>query len=501
MTGPHSRVLGGSLLAIALIGAAGPVHAEKPASGAGVEAFVRGDFVRAVQLLQPIAERWTDSSDDAARFFMAAAYWNGLGVPRDPVKACALHLSAARHTTPFARINASLFASLLPSLSPDQQADCRMLALIGFGHRFEPVTFTFDAEHAVSFALSGQRQGVTATVTYQGKEQRSDAVLGLVPGVVFLPIRHTELPSTGPPSAHRHFIEVMKWVPVESKWQLEWALFEVVREQLVSVAEDVVAAATGEVPPESTYVDIRSFVSLDLNASGTPEWTILAGPTAGRHAVVAEPTVHAADAAHGTHASGRARPRGDAGARAEPARAADGEPESAEPREHDESVDWSRVDNAQRPPSLEYARADGCGELLVFGWSSSRMEAVALRAGRAVLELSTAPRVFDLSAADRVIDVSVHVRERPQRSWPFCADASERGDGRDVIWHAIGGLLTLHAEPLDVRSAEPRRYRVVVQIDGAELVDASGRLIKADKPIRLAATTGAREEAGLAAAR
>ena len=42
-----------------------------------------------MQLLQPVAERWPGPVDDAASFFMAAAYWNGFGVPRDLVRAWA----------------------------------------------------------------------------------------------------------------------------------------------------------------------------------------------------------------------------------------------------------------------------------------------------------------------------------------------------------------------------------------------------------------------------
>ena len=55
-----------------------------------IDAFVRGDYQRAAEILKPVTDRWPGKVDEVATFFMAALYENGLGMPQDVVRACAL---------------------------------------------------------------------------------------------------------------------------------------------------------------------------------------------------------------------------------------------------------------------------------------------------------------------------------------------------------------------------------------------------------------------------
>jgi TPR repeat protein len=71
----------------------------------GVEAFVRGDYQRAADILKPIAEK-SPLPDYAARFLMGAMYENGLGVTADQMRACASYMRAAlgRRALPAGRL-------------------------------------------------------------------------------------------------------------------------------------------------------------------------------------------------------------------------------------------------------------------------------------------------------------------------------------------------------------------------------------------------------------
>src|SRR5262249_52813813 len=55
----------------------------------GVDAFLRGDYPRAVEIFAPLVSPLRPP-DHVAEFFLAAMYENGLGVPVNPMRACAL---------------------------------------------------------------------------------------------------------------------------------------------------------------------------------------------------------------------------------------------------------------------------------------------------------------------------------------------------------------------------------------------------------------------------
>ena len=88
------------LVASALMIAVSPPRGQTSTAD-GVDAFVRGDYQRAADILKPIAEL-SPQPDHVAEFFMAALYETGHGVPVDAVRACALYTRASvDHSSPF----------------------------------------------------------------------------------------------------------------------------------------------------------------------------------------------------------------------------------------------------------------------------------------------------------------------------------------------------------------------------------------------------------------
>ena len=81
-----------------------PIQAQTTTAD-GVDAFVRGDYQRAVEILKPIAET-PGSTDAVAQFFMAMLYEGGIGVPIDVVRACGLY-NLTGNRGPFARHDAA----------------------------------------------------------------------------------------------------------------------------------------------------------------------------------------------------------------------------------------------------------------------------------------------------------------------------------------------------------------------------------------------------------
>jgi hypothetical protein len=103
--------------------------------------------------------------DAVAAFFTAAMYQSGIGLPRDPLRACALYTRAgliySDTKTWFERLNAALAPHAYIELPEDERELCVLLASIGFEHRFEPATFYLGPEH--SAAVHGTPGSPTGT--------------------------------------------------------------------------------------------------------------------------------------------------------------------------------------------------------------------------------------------------------------------------------------------------------------------------------------------------
>jgi hypothetical protein len=426
----------------------------------GVDAFVQGDYQRAAEILKPIAESWSPR-DPVAEFFMATLYESGRGVPADPIRACALYILASPvgspdTRTPFGRQADGLRQVLQESLSRDEFEDCVELANVGFYHAFQPVTFTLGPGHWISLDLRG------ATIAYDGTEKRID--LGLATsGVVFLPVEHTELDVGPARSAGRHFIEFFTWIPGQKAqtWTLLWRVFEVVRDGLIEITVAELGTISAERPPVGPFLDVHAMARLRVNDSGEAEWAVLSGPNQGSEVIESEAEKRERDE------QVRARRAAEAG------------------------VDWTRVRDGQRAPTLMYSDADGCANLFVYGWSTDRTEAITIRADRALLGLATEPRTFDVALQQANLELQVHVYSRPRRTWPFCTDVIVREPtDSEGTWTAIRGTVTIDLSPPGVRARAPSEYRATIRIVGAEFVNVAGVRVNQVQPITLTAIVG-----------
>jgi hypothetical protein len=422
----------------------------------GIDAFVRGDYQRAVEILKPLAERWPLKGDAVAEFVMGVLYTNGLGVPRDPVRACALYTGTSGDG-PFGRQTAELFRALYASLSTADRERCLLLSTLGFDHRFEPVTFALDPGHWISFDLGSQ--SVVATIAYNGHEERMDVALAHFHGSVFLPIQHTELPAE---PTRRHFVEFITWAtPKRGTWVLMWHLFEVVRDDLLVITTEELATIAAERPPAGQPLDVRRMAQVRLTDSGDAEWAVLVGP----------------------------HPRSEL---------IESDAERQEVKEHgqrrraaDAAVDWTRVRDLDRRPALAYADAEGCGRVFVYGWSADRTEALTVHADKDALGLSTTPRTFDIARHQSGLEVALHVFESPQRAWQFCSHIRLEPAAVQERWIATGGAMTIELSAPGIRVRSPHWYRATIHIAGAEFVSATGVRVRQTQPITLTAVVGA----------
>ena len=385
--------------AIVLLLAAPAAHAQTRTED-GVDAYLRGDYQRAAEILKPIAES-PFSTDHVASFFMATLYENGLGVPADATRACALYMRGDGNG-PFGRLAQVLVGAAAVSLGSAGFEDCVRLFDVGFDHRFQPATFVLEVEHSIAIDLDG------ATVWYQGVEKHIE--LGLEHRGVWRPIEHSELVVAGNEPVRRHFIELFSWIPGANRtWVLLWRVFEVVRTDMIPIVSEEVATISGEQPPDDSSFDVRDWTRLSVNDDGQAEWAVLRGPQQSGGVIESEVERQGRNELKLARAAAEAK------------------------------VDWARVRDQQRAPVLTYSDADGCGHVFVYGWSANRDEAVTIQADRELLGLSTTAQTFNIASRPGDLEVTVHVFSRAVRSWPFLygcsykrrSHSSVEGDHRD----------------------------------------------------------------------
>jgi hypothetical protein len=426
-------------------------HAET-AVAEGIDAFTLADYARAAEAFAPATK--SSPPDPTAEFFLAAMYENGLGVPSDPMRACALYVRGSSEPSSALReASQSLVQSMGRRMGQDAFEDCMMYASLGFDTRFRPETFSLEPGHWISLDLRG------ATITYNGKDTRIPLNLG-VQGAIFLPLQHTELMVGSSRSTRRHFIEVFMWLPSnKQKWTLLWRLFEVLPDKLEPITGEEVATADTPEPPAEPEFDVRQVVQLRVNDSGDAEWAVLNGPHEGSDQIASEAERQAA---------------------AEESRAQ---------KESESRVDWTRIADLHRNPSLAYQAAEGCGNVFVFGWSADRTEAITIHADKELLRLSTVPLAIDSATHKNDLNVTVHTYERPLRSWPFCTDVVMGGNPEDT-WTMVRGTVTITLSPLGVIKRAPGFYRATIQITGGQFMSSSGASVEQTRPITLTAVVG-----------
>jgi hypothetical protein len=421
----------------------------------GVDALLRGDYARAAAILKPLAETvW--GPDHTAEFFMAVLYQGGLGVAQDSLRACALFIRATTvHDSPLGTAAMGLIRERQRTLGRDGFETCNWRASAGFDDRFEPVTFALDQGHWIAWDRKG------ATISYKGADKRID--LSLLPRHArFVTLRHTELAGGREMSTRRHFVEAFRWTPLAQPrtWTLMWTLFEVVRDELISISTQQLTTAAGEEPPTAAVLDLAALVSVQINADGDVEYAALTG--ASRQTKVVESD----------------------GERQERARLA-----AQQARARQAAADPSRVLDVHRRPALTYAAADadGCSHVFVYGWTPDRMEAIAVRADKEPLGIATAG-TFDLAAPPAGLEVRLHVYERAMSWLPFCSDIGPIGLVEEV-WRPIRGTVTIQLSPPE-QPVRLGRYRATIRISGAQFVSPSGVRVDQPQPILLSAFVG-----------
>ena len=426
-------------------------------SADGIVVLAHGDHLRAIEILKPIAEDWR-STDTAAQFFMAGLYESGRGVPVDPLRACALYARASSNVeSPFGRQAFSLLG-VLSGRGDEFFVECQLLAMVGLGHRFEPISFELGPGHSVEWTLQA------ATVTYEGRTRRHEVPYA-VPGTRFLPLRHTEL-NTGPARAlARHFVEVFMWAPSgrSGPWELRWHVFEIVRDDLIRVGPlDPLVNVDGENPPSSESFDVREYGVLRVDDEGNPEWAVLKGshPHSERIESDAERReVRAAEVAR------------DAALK---------------------NTDWSRRPDVNRQPSLTYTDAEGCGQVQVYGWTGDRTETIIVRAAASDLAPSAPSLTYDLTRDLMNISVETRVYAAPQHQFYFCSHVQvlEHPPQASETWQAVAGTVTIELSAPGVRARSPQSRRATVTLSNLVLRNSVGTTVKPPRPIRLTAIVG-----------
>ena len=445
-------VIAGVLLSLTTM----PVVAQEP-TAAGVDAFVRGDYARAFDLLQPIAESpW--SRDPVADFFFGALYENGLGVPADQMRACAhYHRAASARTTALGMHAGGLLKILWMTNGNDWFNDCQLFGNIGYDLGFQPVVFTLGPGHWISWDLKG------ATITYQGREKRLDVPLAVNGGgrLVFLPLEHVELTAGPTRSVRRHFVEIFTWTAgtQPDTWSLRWKVLEVVRDTLEEVTQGDLLTLNASKPPSGTSYSARDVAYLSVNDTGDAEWTIAAGAKPRTGFIESE--------------TERLQARAVRAAKAE----ADARFDPALRRE------------VNRTPELAYSEVAGCGDIFLHAWSADRTEAIVVNADRNALQLGTAERTFDAGTPRRDLEILVHVYEQALRPGPFCTDVG-MGPLPEEVWRLTGGTITIELSNPGIRREARFLYQATVRIVKGEFTSASGRKVKRTAPLVLTAMVG-----------
>lgn len=438
-------------IALAVLVSARSVRAQS-GTAEGVDAFVRGDYQRASEILKPIAEQ-SPQRDAVAAFFMAAMYEGGLGITADPVRACALYMRASEpigaEPSPFGEAAMAFMYVRRGTLSREAFEECTWHEQNGFDHGFEPVTFTLGPGHWIAWDIKG------ATVTYDGKQKRIELPF-VRDRFVVLPLRYSEL-AVGPTrSTYRHFIEILTWQPTAKpeEWTLMWWLMEIVRADLIRIALAPLTTVSAPAAPVDRSIDVRTLARLAVNDEGNVEFALLTGPNRATTVIETE-----ADRADQEEERRHARARAAA----------------------DAAIDSTRSVDLHRRPALAYADTGTCMGAII-GESADRTETITVLSEVGPKALVPKNGVFDLATRPGGFEVTVHVKDRADPKG-VCSDAGPRPATEQ--WRATKGTLTLSVPPGDGQLRARKVYRSTIRIDGAEFVNNDGVRVVQSQPILL----------------
>lgn len=237
----------------------------------GIRAVLRGDYPAGVRILKPLANDFAHP-DPVAQFFLAILYEAGEGVGRDEGRACGLFLRSASREHPFTEQSATLAKFFREQYGDGASLICP-----------ENETFRGGPPQTISIGPERQITFTDTSVVFVHGEQETRTLWKWPSGAIILPVQYTPLDVTKPTSTKRHFLQLLEWVPDESRnpssWTLTWGLLEVVGDQwLMPAWEKDAAIVNGPARPEGR--DVASFVRLRVNGNGEAEFSILTGPRA-----------------------------------------------------------------------------------------------------------------------------------------------------------------------------------------------------------------------------
>jgi hypothetical protein len=364
---------------------------------------------------------------------------------------------AGQADIPLARVEAqSSVSAFQAEMSRDEFEECLLLATVGFEHGFVPVTYVLEADNWAELSVRG------ATITHRG--ETTHFKWGFTrPGIRFLAPRHTQIAS-GSSGTRRHFIELFAWVRNDfgrGEWALRWHPFEVAGPEMIPIGVDPLLTVTADAPPSITDAEVHSMAAIRLTDAGRVEWHVGSGADARRGYIpsLADRRAH--------------------------------EEEARRQKAAYDKVDWNRVADLRRAPTLMYGGANGCGccgHIIVYGWSEDMMDLIHLSADSELLRLSPMPQTFDVARNPTALALTVHVYARPVSS-PFCSDVVVMPRPPVEKWEAVAGNVTMELVPTETVSGEPRQ-RATIRIVGAVFVNARGVRVAQIQPIVLTAVVG-----------
>jgi hypothetical protein len=340
------------------------------------------------------------------------------------------------------------------SMSHVEFEGCLLLSWVGFDHGFVPVTYVLEPDRWIDLTVRG------ATIVNQGKSTVFQWGFARE-GARFLPSRHSEIATAGP-DGRRHFIEVFMWIPSPPRreiWELTWHALEIAGSELIPVGHETLLSVTAPQPPDASSLDVFSLAAIRLNDAGRVEYQVGRNAGAGPQLIPSP-------------ADRRAR-----------------EQEAQRQKAAHDKVDWTRVGDIRRRPSLAYGGAGGCALAVLWGLSDDRMEAIHVQTDAELLRLSAKPQTFDIARQPSALKVAAHVYGRPLQSLPFCTDIVNLPRPAQEGWRAIAGFITIEMAPITDLNGEPRQ-RATIRLTGAVFENAEGVRVIQAQPIVLTAVVG-----------
>ena len=252
------------------------------------DAYRARDYERAAQLLHPIVmdpDQVVAGHDPAPFWHLATMYAQGLGVPRDPVGACALaHTArdpAERHAAQSARGTLAVYQAILDESNKVLQQHCGGLLP-------DDVQAAMSSVGCYAFAMPEEELTIAGRLVRVGRrgirfaDASEETYASLINCPMFVPrVRATtvEPPAGAPGVAARHFIEVFSWSLGQHPqtgtrgYALRWTAYEVTQ-KAVGLREFTQLSVVPEWPRTLMFTDADTRVSMEMTRDGRVQWRL-----------------------------------------------------------------------------------------------------------------------------------------------------------------------------------------------------------------------------------